>query len=37
MKNKFPVAILIVALLIGILWGAHHFNFIAFVKHLHGG
>jgi hypothetical protein len=37
MKNKLSIATLVAALLLAILWAAHQFNFIGFVKHLHGG
>lgn len=37
MKNKLPIATLIVVSLLAILWTAHQLNFIDFVKRLHGG
>lgn len=37
MKYKLTITTLIVALLLAILWSAHHFNFIEFIKRMHGG
>ena len=37
MKNKLSITILIVVLLLAVLWAAHQFNFIEFIKRMHGG
>jgi len=37
MTKKLVVFALIVAALATLAWSAHRFDFLAFVKHLHGG
>jgi len=37
MKKKPYLIALIVIVLVTVVWAAHHFDGIAFLKHLHGG
>jgi hypothetical protein len=37
MKNKLAITAVVAALVLALLWAAHHVDAIAFLRQLHGG